>query len=439
MKKSDVLSLVQDQLLPAYENERERLDQIDLWYRWKQENPIPPRGATRELKALLELSKTPWLNLVVTTIAQAMFVDGFRSESGADLPWRTWNANNFDMRQTAVHRGALAYGQSFVTVTPGDDTAMMRGVSARKMYAVYQDPAEDDWPMFALRVDRSGKSRMFRLYDETHVWYLGEDQSGKLELIEWREHGAGVCPVVRYSNMLDLDGRTDGEVEPFIGVASRINKTQFDRLMVQHFNSWKVRTVAGMQEPDTQEDANVAKFKLRHNDLLVAEDPDTKFGTLDETPLDGFVRSYESDIEALAATSQTPSHNLTGKMVNLSAEALAAARAPLSQKVFERQVSFGKSHVQALQLAASLEGNTEAAMDVSGRVTWQDMEIRSLSQAVDALGKAATMLGIPKQALWGRIPGVMQSDVTEWENLAMANDPLSQYLNKQVDGDDGVF
>src|SRR5699024_1085837 len=118
---------------------------------------------------------------------------------------------------------------------------------------------------------------------------------------------------------------------------------------------------------------------------LVAEDPDTKFGTLDETPLDGFVRAYESDIEALAATSQTPSHNLTGKMVNLSAEALAAARAPLSQKVFERQVSFGQSHVQALQLAAALEGDVVSAQDVSARVTWQDMEIRSLSQAVDAL------------------------------------------------------
>ena len=121
------------------------------------------------------------------------------------------------------------------------------------------------------------------------------------------------------------------------------------------------------------------KLRLRQDDLLIAEDPDTKFGQLDETSLGGFIDAHRADIETLAAASQTPTHELTGQMANLSAEALAAARASLSQKITERQKSAGASHAQTLKLAAALDGHTDYATDITGRVTWQDMEIRSMS------------------------------------------------------------
>jgi hypothetical protein len=133
--------------------------------------------------------------------------------------------------------------------------------------------------------------------------------------------------------------------------------------------------------------------------------------------------------------SQTPTHELTGQMANLSAEALAAARASLNQKVVERQKSLGASHAQALRLASAIDKDDEYASDPTGRVTWQDMEIRSMSQAVDALGKAATMLFIPPSALWSRIPGVEKSDVEEWVELAEKGDPITKLqmqMEKQV-------
>lgn len=444
MAKKAVTELVKDRLLPAFLKERDRLDRIDLWYRWRHEDPRLPRSATPEMKHLLELARTPWLGLVVTTVAQSMYVDGYRSPDFPNNlgPWRTWQANDFDNRQIPVHRAALAYGQSYVKVLPGSfngqPTSVMRGVSPRKMLAVYADPAADDWPMYTIQVETSGDDMMISVLDETSVYYLSGDKNGdKVEYIEDRRHDAGVCPVVRYANMLDLDGRTDGEVEPFIPVAARINKTAFDRLLTQHYSSWKVRTVAGMAEPDSEEDAIRKKLKLRQDDLLVAEDPDTKFGTLDETPLDGFIKAKESDIEDLAAVSQTPATALTGKLVNLAADALAQARAPLTQKVAERQKAMGKSHDQVLRLSAALEGDEEAAGDVMAHVTWQDMEIRSLAQAVDALGKASQMLGVPQQALWGRIPGITRSDVEEWKTLAAEGNALTS-LTALLDRQMGV-
>lgn len=439
------LELVRDRLFPLWQKEKDRLDHIDCWYRWKQDEIKLPKRATPELRALADMSKVPWLGLVVSSVSQCMYVDGYRSpldadRAGDDLagPWKTWHANGLDQRQIAIHRAALAYGYAFVKVMPGQDhqgkRSVLRGVSPRRMFAVYADPAEDDWPMYAIQVDSApGGGYLVRLIDDEHIHYLGMDNSGATpKYISAETHGAGVCPIVRYANMLDLDGRADGEVEPFIPAAARINKTAFDRLVTQHFSSWKVRTVSGMAAPDDEESANRKKLEMRQEDLLVAEDPDTKFGTLDETPLTGFIESWRSDIEALAAVSQTPTHTLTGQLVNLSAEALAAARAGLTQKVTERQKSFGKSHVQALRLGAQLEGNDADAQDILGRVTWQDMEIRSIAQAVDALGKAATMLQVPVKALWQRIPGVEKSDVDEWEEMAVNADPVERLTNTLV-------
>ncbi|WP_064075904.1 phage portal protein [Prescottella equi] len=436
--ESEAVAVAKD-LLPKLKRESARLTRLDKFLRGEQAPAKLPRSATPERKALAELSKSPWLGLVVTTLAQAMFVDGHRvpDDKENSQQWKTWLANNFAARQIAVHRAALAYGYSFTVVTPGVDTfgqtqSVIRGVSPRRMFAAYEDPAEDEWPIYALRDDLGGR---LRLYDDHLVHRLRRSGSDEIVHDGFEVHDAGVCPVIRYAPDLDLEGRATGQVAPFISTAARIDKTIDDRLQAQHFNSWKVRTATGMAEPDTEEEANRAKLKLRQSDLLIAEDPDTKFGTLDETPLAGFIDAAEADVDTLASVSQTPSYNLTGKMTNLAADAITAARAAFTQKVFEITTSLGVSHNQTLRLSALLEGDYAAAGDVQAGVTWQDLEVRSLAQAVDALGKAAKMLGVPPQALWARIPGVTKTDVEEWSELLLSNDPVTRYLNAQFGPD----
>src|SRR5690606_27622457 len=144
-----------------------------------------------------------------------------------------------------------------------------------------------------------------------------------------------------------------------------------------------------------------------------------KFGTLDETPLDGYLDAVTSDIKQLAAVSQTPPHYLLGDMVNLSAEALAAAEAALTRSVKEMQRPLGESWELVLALAGAILGRE---YDPTAQVTWDDFESRSFSQIVDALGKAAQMLGIPVRALWSRIPGVTDADVESWADMADSED-----------------
>lgn len=422
LSKSDVVELTRDRLVPLYISEKARADALDLWMRGEQGTVPLPQKANSEHRAIAELARNPIIPLAVDNIAQGLFADGYKSPSAGDdeQAWATWLANDLDSRQYAIHRGAIGHALSYATVMPGNDAtgprAVIRGASARRMIAVYQDPADDDWPMYAMRVDASASSRMIRVYDEERVYFLGADGDfGDIRYIEDREHRAGVCPVVRYANLLDLDGRAESDVQRLIVPAARYDKTVYDRLLVQHFNSWKVRTIAGLQDfAGSEVEAEKKKIKLAQDDILVAEDPDTKFGTLDETSMEGFIRAADSDLDTLAAVGQVPVTAFgTSKLANLSADTIAELRAGLIQKLFERRVSFGKSHSQALRLAYFLETGDEAP--AAARMTWRDMQPQTMSATIDALGKAVTMLGVPAQAVWHLIPGVDKSTVNEWK------------------------
>lgn len=440
LSQGDVRELVMDRLLPLFVRERGRLATIDLWLGSEQEQIHLPRGANREQRELRDLSRTPWLGLVAATTTQAQLVDGYRSptqQTGDNsTAWDIWERNDFDWRQVGIHHATNAYGYAYGKALPGvingERRARLTGVDPSQMIAVYADDLEDDWPMYALQGRLGSGQSLLRLIDEEAEHFVSVDGT-QIEYIEPRMHDVGVCPVVRYAPMLDLQGRAIGEVEPFITVAKRMNKNVHDRLLAQHYTSWKIRTATGidltkgLDEPTSEStpeqwaayftEIERRRLKLSQSDMLIAEDADTKFSTLDETPLDGFVRVDENERETLAAVSQTPVTTF-GKLSNVSADTVAEIRAGWTSKVEIRKRGLGKSHAQLLRIGAHIEGDDAAANDFRSRTTWQDQGVRSLAQAADAFGKMATMLGVPPEALWGRIPGVEKADVDEWKQLA---------------------
>lgn len=451
LSKVDVRDLIMKTAFPAFRDEKVKLDRIDRWYRWDHDKPHQPRRSTTEYQELMKRSQTPWLGLVVTNVAQMLYVEGYRRRKEPDdaKPWETWQANGMDARQIPLHRAALAYGLAYETVLPGENPfgermAVMRGKSPRRMIAFYRDPAGDEFPEYALECDpakvdgRAGWALKF--YDSENIYRLQADAGcTKVTYIDYLEHNVGVTPVVRFANMLDLEGRADGEVEPFISIAARIDQTIFDRLVVQRFASWVVRTISGMSAIDQREGetdeqyAERTKMRLRVEDILVAEDKDTKFGTLPASDMKGFIDAREADVRDLAAVTQTPPHHLLGQMANLSAEALAAAESAASRKTDERQHALGEPHEQALRLAARINGDMDSARDFGAQVRWKDMESRSLAQVADALGKIATQLGVPVEGLWERIPGVTQTDIDTWKALAEQGGGLEQLMRQLAD------
>lgn len=478
-------------LLSTLDRDRDRiLLRIDNYLRGVHDDPFMPDNADAEYKLLAERCKTNVIPFLVGTPAQAMYVDQFRRgssdidtddglsegretrENVSTPEWDHWQKSRLDGRQQAIYRAALGYGHAFALTEMIESVGVRtKGLSPLRTTALYEDAANDDNPIAALHVvrwsnvseEQPGEARMWDREWEYQVKFLSLTDPNGLTVKKLRRHGSNECPVTRFAAAVDLDGRTVGVVEPMIPLQNRINQTVFDLLIVQSFASFKVRTISGMAPPlqmrpldangdeltkqqlkDGVEPANWVprlddsgrpipeKVSLNAKRVFWAEDPNVDFGTLDETPLDGFISAIEMGFRHMAALSQTPPHHILGQIANLSAEALTAAETALSRKIQEFQATFGESWERVFRIAAEI-GGFEGMDDFHGEVVWRDMEQRSLAQAADALGKLHEQLGIPRRGLWKRVPDVTANELEEWEDLAEQEDgqlQLAQSLRR---------
>ena len=427
LSPSDTVALTAD-LYKVHEAEEDHLDFVEDYVGGKHSSIYVPKTARREFQWIVRRARVNVLPLVVDTLAQSLYVTGYRPARSSEnaSPWEIWQANRMDARQSGVHRAALTYGVAFVIGLPGDPAPVLRARSPKDLTAVYSDVVDDEWPQYAL--EKTPQRGHWRVYDATHVYDLMRNRDqGTFTFVSAAEHGFGHCPVVRFLNRYDLDGHVVGEVEPLIPLQDQINFTTFGLLMAQQYSAFRQRWVTGMAIPEDDKGQPIEPLNIAVNRLLVAEDADTKFGEFGQTDLGGYIESRESTLRHLATISQVPPHNLLGQMANLSAEALAAAEAGQSRKIAERKASFGESWEQVLRMGAAFMGDAEAAGDNSAQVVWRDTEARSLSSTVDALGKLAQMLGVPPQELWDQIPGVSAQDVERWRASAAENDSLGQF------------
>ena len=419
MNKDDARVALTETLLPAYAKELANLDRIDKWVNNTQ-GFAHNRSSQREKRYLEKLSRTPWLRLIVTSAAQMLYVERvYSSERDVQEMWGPWNKNRMDKLQVPLHTAAIQYGSAYLMVLPGDRGARMTVHSPREMMALYQDPVNDEWPMLAVEVkNQPGGAQHISVIDEEKRWtFTRENVDAKMQFVTEEVHGVGVCPVVRFCPRIDLDDHAEGEVKPYISTAARLIETDNNRLQVQRYNSWRIRTAEGLDDDASDEDLERTKQKLEHEDILTGTG-ETKFGTLDATEMNGFIAAHDSDLEALAAVSQTRTTALTGKMVNVSADAIVEANRSAYSKRDEFQLSFGGSHVQGLRLASFIEGRVEDAKDYSIRCGWADTDSLTMSASVDALGKASQMLGVPAMKLWPLIPGIDQTTAEEWASYA---------------------
>jgi hypothetical protein len=462
------------ELLAAMRAEREVLDDVRLYWKGEQSMPrVIPRHAVPEIYAIARMSRVNVIQIVMESLSQSLFVEGFRGKTDKDNAgvWDIWQRNRLDARQSGIHSAALAYGTGYAIVLPGTPVPVIRGVSPRSLAAVY-GVKNPDWPDYALERRSDGT---YRLFDETHVYNL-PDLDGKTVSMTTpaSAHGAGVTPIVRFREVEDLDLDNDvsseaadaletfteeatgltfsrstsrrkpaiGQVGPLMSIQDQIDLITFDLLVAVQFASFKQIWIAGWDGPDETQLAGLtgeALQEARRKSLLSASasrfwafaDPSVKIGELAETDLEGYIKAREASLRHAASLSQTPAHELIGELVNLSAEALAAAEAGRDRKVASRETMLGESHEQMLRLAGDL---AKIEVPPDAQVVWRNTSARSFAATVDALGKLSTMLGVPASELWERIPGVSQQDVERWKAQAAQGDAFSQLtevLNRQ--------
>lgn len=422
LSDDDVVQQVK-MLMEVREADSDRLDRIHDYITSQERFEWLPRVLPEELRKLAKVSRVNLLRFTVNSAVQSMYVDGYRAlRESDDIPaWEIWQRNKMDARQIGVHRAGIAFGAAYVTMLPGDPVPVMRGASPRNMTVVYG--RDDDWPLYALEKLRNGE---WRLIDNEAVYILEIDERSRnvdgIKILDVEEHGAGVTPVIRYRETDDLDDEVIGIVEPLIDLQDQINITTFGLQVAQHYGAFRQRWIVGWLA-ETQEQ----KMRATASNLWTFEDDPTqvRLGEFGQTDLKGYLDSREATLRHLSTVSQTPAHELLGQLVNLSAEALAAAEASKRRAITEYQTVMGEAHEQALGLGGQLMG---ADVDPSAYVRWKDTEARSMAQMADALGKLVQMLGIPPEELWERVPGVSQQEIERWREAAAdarQRDPLA--------------
>lgn len=419
LNDDEILSVTRD-LFKRHRDELPRHDRVYDYVRGRRGVPSVPEGAGDELTDLARMAVKNVLSLVRDAFAQNLSVVGFRSASEAENEdvWQSWQAQRLDARQAEAHRSAVTYGTSYAIAADG----VVRLRTPRQLIAVYADPQVDAWPVYAFEswVDTSGQRPVRRgvLYDDEYAYPLNLGFTTKIKgdlplmitpryeddaetLSEAKPHGAKVCPVVRFVNARDAEDMVVGEVEPLIDEQRAINTVNFDRLVVSRFGAFPQKYAIGWAAPDS---ATLARASAAR--LMAFEDDTVKVGDFAQASVEPYNSILEEMLIHVAMEAQIPI-SAFGKMVNLSADALAMAEAPHQRKLIEKRESFGESWEQLLRLLAEMDG-TDVRDDAE--VIWRDTEARSFAQVVDGIVKLNSA-GVPIETLLEDVPGWSQQRV----------------------------
>lgn len=447
-----------NELLSIQSTVREKLDPVRRYWKGRQRLPaVVPNSAPPEVREMARISRINVCEIVVTSMVQSLIMEGIRArEDGDDGPmdatidpvWEAFQANRWDKRQSGVHGSAVSYGNGYTVVLPGRSGPVVRGVSPRRMTALYGD--DPDWPTDALERRRNG---MYVLYDEEAMYRLKSGNGGRLEMVVdgITAHGMSNTPVVRYDAEEDLDeddeptsellaGRPSGQppVEVVAGqvaqlteLQDQIDVTTFGLLVAQWYTAHRKLVIMGWSDASRetvmkQMASEVWAFKDHPDDMRIEQ--------LAESSLDGYIKSREHTLKYAATLSQTPVHELIGQMINMAAEALAAAEAGRDRKVDLFKLSLGEGHLQTAGLIGELVG---AEVPDDAQIVWRDTSARAFTVVVQGLAMLANQLGVPPQELWDRIPGATQQEVRSWKAAAAQGDSLAQ-LTSMLDRQAGA-
>lgn len=449
-----VPGLVRD-ALGTLARDAERLETLSRYMSGRHDLPYVPPGDPRERKDMAAMSVTNMVHLVVNASVQALTVEGFRrsgetvldvrDEGRVSPDWGHWQASRMDAGSKAIIRTACVYGLAYVLTEVTSRGVRSRGLSPRQAVALFEDPASDVDPVFALRrisaPSGAGPGRCEAWDDECR--YVVEYRDGWQEslsavrVVESRPHGARRCPVSRVVADLDLEGNVVGLVEPLIPIQRRLNQSVFQSLVTQADSAKQQLWATGVSReyvtvpgpdgkpiPALGADGQPIPAPIRRTPgaVMTASRPDARIGHIPAGSTREVIAGVELAQRHLAAIAQVPPHFMLGEIANVSADGLRAAAKALRDKNRLLSVQVGEGLERMFRVAAEMRGERVEDGDF-GELMWADMSDVLFSQVADGLGKLAENVGVPHEALWELIPGVSSQKLAEWHQMAERQSP----------------
>ncbi|MEX3609760.1 phage portal protein [Rothia sp. LK2588] len=408
-----VLDIIQDEVLKPAKQEWARLRRDRLRLDGKLSKSWMPKNADFEYRDLMRKAQSPWLMFAADCFSDALIIDGYTDQTIWD---EAWERSGMSGRQHAINREAVAYGYSYLLAFPDSDGGvMLRHLPARDTYAVKADPWDEE-PEYVLHRVRDD---LWRFFDSENMYEIkGDLQRGT---VTQTNHGLGINPVTIIQAQYPTNGEMPESVvahgEP---AYKRVVDATFTLQMIQRYGAfpqkWQAGGVMGVDEN------GAALVRPSVDSLIHNEDELVKFGSFPAADIDKATTAVDEHLQQLAAILHIPPHYLLGKVVNLSAEALAATETGFIRKLGTIQEPLSEGYESALRKAAFFLDDLNGAMDYTTEVHWQDVTVRTLAASVDAIQKLDAV-GAPKDMTLQLVPGWSRQDVVNAASTA-APDPV---------------
>lgn len=381
-----------------------------------------------------------WCPIVVDSSAERLKVQGFRfgnDQAADDDAWAIWQHNGLDAESDMAHTEAIKLGEAYWLVEPpargSDDPPRITSEHPSQMIVAHA-PGDRRRRLAALKkwVGEDGFAyATLYLPDSVHKWQSagklssGGRTAGRINWTQRRDDpgGAnplGVVPVVPLLNKPAMLRAGQSDLKSAIPLQNAINKMLSDMLIGSEYQAFPQRVLLGVQPPKDENGQPLRASMLQATQSRVwwFSDKDAKTAEFRAADLDNYVNARRHLVEHLTAQTKTPPHYVTGKMVNVSGDALKAGETGLVSKARHKQVTFGEGHEEAVRLALLSTGRDEAPADTE--TIWRDPESRSFGELVDGLVKLKT-LGVPNEVLWERA-GFSPQEIGRMKAMQLTDD-----------------
>lgn len=392
-------------------NRRERLKQLDDWYRGVPVLPGMNRAQREAVSGYLPFSRTNFARLVVEAVRERMTPVGIRTSADDDVTgdqeaWRIWQRAGMPVESAEVHRGMFRFGDSYVIVGPPDERTGVPVITYEdpRQIITEHDPAQPRRVLAALKLFHDD----IESADFAYLWLPGKLYVARRDVAR----GTSTPPEIAFAgNLYDWDTSLSrnlpdkqmlpvhrfrnehgvAEFEPYLDLLRRINHEILQRMTIAAYQAFKQRAAINLPSHDE------AGKEIDYSEILVS-DPgafwqlpaDVTFwesASIDLTPI---IAAVKSDIENLASVTRTPMHYLTPSGTNQSAEGAALSREGLVFKVEDRMARVEAIWSDVISDAFLWLGDAKRAdLDQIG-VIWKSPERESLAARLDAAAKAVT-------------------------------------------------
>jgi hypothetical protein len=407
---------------------RPRLEELDCYYRGEQPLSYMHPELQKELADSIRQLVINWPQLVTDALEERLDIEGFRlNEQVDDRVWGWWQSNGLDLAAQQGHIDALVMGRAYAIIgtNPADEETPLITVESPQQVYTARDPATRRVTSAVKCWQDDDRVEHMTLYTpQQTVWMTNQGRDGWQLAASIDAHELGVTPVVALVNRgrtLNQDGVS--ELSAVIPLSDAANKIGTDMMVSADFNAIP-RTIAyGVTEADfVDRDGNpVSKWEKIAGRIwaLTGKPKEVEVTQLPAADLQNFHSTINALARLVASLAGMPPHYFGWSDSNpASADAIKSSETRLVKRAERRQRAFGEGWEQVMRVAFLIADGELPAGALRMETIWRDPATPTISQSADALGKFAESLGIPKRALWPKVPGVTTTEVARWERMA---------------------